>query len=69
MTGQLKQVSNNSRQSNELSADVEPDLQQTLVEEAYQRWLNQKRLLKLKQTKLKYKPFFLDVIIPCIITG
>ena len=56
MTGQLNQVTNNSRPRNVLSDDDEPDLQQILVEEACQRWLNQKRLLKLKQVKLKYKP-------------
>ena len=56
MIGQLNQVPNNSRQSNELSDDDEPDLQQTLIAEARQHWLNRKRLLKLKQAKLKYKP-------------
>ena len=34
MTGQLDLVSNNSRPSNELSDDDEPDLQQILIEEA-----------------------------------
>ena len=58
MTGQLNSVTNNSRPSNALSYDDEPDLQQILVEEACQCWLNQKRLLKLKQPKLKYKPKF-----------
>ena len=58
MTGQPHQVSNNSRPSNELSDDDELDLQQILVEEACQRRLNRKRLLKLKQTKLKYKAKF-----------
>ena len=58
MTGQLNQVTNNSRPSNVLSDDDEPDLQQILVEEACQCWSNQKWLLKLKQTKLKYKPKF-----------
>ena len=58
MAGQLNQVTNNSRPSNALSDDDEPDLQQILIEEAYQRRLNRKRLLKLKQTKLKYKPKF-----------
>ena len=58
MTGQLNQVSKNSRQSNELSNNDEPDLQQILIEEACQHWLNQKRLLKLKQAKLKYTPKF-----------
>ena len=43
MTGQLNQVTNNSRPSNE---------------EACQRRLNRKRLIKLKQTKLKYEPKF-----------
>ena len=56
MTGQLNLVTNNSRQSNELSDDDEPDLQQILIEEGYQCQLNQKRLLKLKQTKLNYNP-------------
>ena len=42
----------------QLSDDDEPDLQQIFVEEACQRWLNQKRFLKLKQAKLKYKPKF-----------
>ena len=58
MTGQLNQVSNNSMQSNELSDDGEPDSQQILIEEACQRWLNQKRLHKLKQAKLRCKPKF-----------
>ena len=49
MTRQLNQVSNNSRQSSELSDYDEPDLQQILIEEAHQCHLNQKRLLKLKQ--------------------
>ena len=41
MTGQLNQVSNNSRQSNELvSDDDEPDLQQLLIEESHQCRLN-----------------------------
>ena len=51
-------MTNNSRPSKALSDDDEPDLQQILVEEAYQHQLNQKRLLKLKQAKLKYKPKF-----------
>ena len=55
MSGQLNQVSNNSRQRNELSDNDEPDLQQLLIEEACQRLLNQKRLLNVKQAKLKYK--------------
>ena len=62
-TGQLNQVTSNSRPSNELSDDYEPDLQQILVEEACKHWLNQKRLLKLKQTKLKYKPKFRKISI------
>ena len=37
MTGQLNEVTNNSRPNNELSDDDEPDLQQILVEEARQR--------------------------------
>ena len=36
MTGQLNQVSNNSRQSNVLSDDDEPDIQQILIEEPCQ---------------------------------
>ena len=36
MTGQLNQVSNNSRQSSEFSYDDEPDLQQILIEETHQ---------------------------------
>ena len=36
MTGQLNQVINNSRPSNALRDDNEPDLQQVLVEEACQ---------------------------------
>ena len=51
MTGQLMP-------SNALSDDDEPDLQKVLIEEARQRQLNQKSLIKLKQTKLKYKPKF-----------
>ena len=35
--------------------DDEPDLQLILVEESCQHWLNRKRLLKLKEAKLKYK--------------
>ena len=58
MTGQLNQVTNNSRPSNALSECDELDLQQMLVEEARQRRLNQKRLLKLKEAKLKYKHKF-----------
>ena len=58
MTGQLNQVSNKSNQSNELSDGDEPDLQQILIEETRQRRLNRKRLLKLKQAKLRYKPKF-----------
>ena len=56
MTGQLNQLTNNLRPSNEISDDDEPGLQQVLIEKAHQRWLNQKRLLKLKQAKLRYKP-------------
>ena len=41
MTGQLHQVTNNTRQSNKLSDDNEPDLQQILIKEARQRRLNQ----------------------------
>ena len=48
MTDQPNQIPNNSRPNNELSDDDEPDLQQILVEDACQRQLNQKRLLKLK---------------------
>ena len=48
MTGQLNQVTDNSRPSNALSDDDEPDLQQILIEEAGQHQLNQKELLKLK---------------------
>ena len=40
MTGQLNQVSNDSRPSNELSDDDKPDLQQILIEEACQCQLN-----------------------------
>ena len=40
MTGHLDQVTNNSRKSNELSDNNEPDLQQTLIEEAHQHRLN-----------------------------
>ena len=58
MTGQLNQVTNNSRKSNGLSDDDEPDLQQVLIEDARQRRVKQKSLLKLKQTKLKNKPKF-----------
>ena len=58
MTGQLNQVTNNSRPRNKLSDDDEPDLRQVLIEEALQRWLNRKSLLKLKQAKLKYIPKF-----------
>ena len=36
MTGQLNQVTNNSRSSNVLSDDDEPDLQQVLIEQARQ---------------------------------
>ena len=41
MTGQLNRVTNNSRPSNALSDDDELDLQQFLIGEAHQRWLNQ----------------------------
>ena len=58
MISQLNQVTNNSMPRNELSDDDEPDLQQDLIEEAHQRRLNQKSLLKLKQAKLKNKPKF-----------
>ena len=40
MTGHLDQVSNNSKLSNELNGDDEPDLQQILIEEARQCRLN-----------------------------
>ena len=40
MTGELYQVTNNLRPSNELSDDYEPDFQQILVKEARQRQLN-----------------------------
>ena len=40
MTGQLNQVISNSRPNNALSDNDEPDLQQILVEEACQYWLN-----------------------------
>ena len=63
MTGQLNQVTNNLRPSNELSDNDEPDLRLILIEEAHQRQLNQKRLLKLKQAKLKYKPKFSKISI------
>ena len=43
MTSQLNQLTNNSSQSNELSDDDEPSLQQILVKEACQRWSNRKR--------------------------
>ena len=58
MTGQLNHLTNNSRTSNELSDDDEPDLQKVLSEEARQRQLNQKSLIKLKQAKLKHKENF-----------
>ena len=45
---QLNQVTNNSRQTNELSDDYESDLQQVLIKEARQRRLNRKSILKLK---------------------
>ena len=67
MTGQLNQVTNNPRPSNALSDDDEPDLQQILVEEACQRRLNQKRLLKLKQTKLKYNPKFREISVSSLL--
>ena len=62
-TGQLNQVSNTSKQSNELSDDDEPDLRQILVEEARQRMFNLKMHLKLKQTKLRYKPKFRKILV------
>ena len=58
MTGQLNQVTNNSRPSNEISDDDEPNLQKVLIEEAHQRQLNRKSILKLKQAKLKNKRKF-----------
>ena len=58
MTGHIDQVSNNSRPNNELSDDNEPNLQQILFEEARQRQLNRKMLLKLKKDILKYKSKF-----------
>ena len=58
MTGQLNQVTNSARQINELSDDDEPDLQQILIEEARQRRLNRKSILKMKQAKLKNKRKF-----------
>ena len=53
INGQLDQVSNNSRPSNDISDDNELDLQQILIEEARQRRLNRKSILKMKQAKLK----------------
>ena len=67
MTGQLNQVTNISRPSNELSEDYEPDLQQVLIEEARQHWVNQKSLLKLKQAKLKYKPKFMKISVSSLL--
>ena len=58
MTGELNQLTNNSRPSNESSDDDEPDLQKVFIEEACQHLLNQKSLLKMKQAKLKYKAKF-----------
>ena len=58
MTGHIDQVCNNSRPNNELSDDNEPNLQQILFEEARQRQLNRKMLLKLKKDILKYKSKF-----------
>ena len=49
-----------------MSGDDEPDLQQILIEEACQRWLKQKRLLKLKQAKLKYKLKFRKISVPAL---
>ena len=69
MTGQLNQVNNNSRPSNALSDDDEPDLHQVLIEEAHQHWLNCKSLLKLKQAKLKYKPNFRKIIVSGLLKG
>ena len=67
MTGQLNQVLNNSRQSNELSDDDEPYLQQIFIEEACQHLLNKKMLLKLKQAKLKYKPEFRTKLVSALL--
>ena len=49
--------------SNALSDDDEPDLQQVLIEKARQRRFTRKSLLKLKQTKLKYKPKFRKILV------
>ena len=67
MTGQLNQVTNSARQINELSDDDEPDLQQILIEEARQRRLNRKRLLKLKQAKSRRKPKFRKTSVSCLL--
>ena len=56
MTGQLDQLSKNLRPNNELSDYDEPDLQPIFIVEVCQHWLNQMRLIKLKQAKIKYKP-------------
>ena len=53
INGQLDQVSNNSRPSNDISDDNELDLQQILIEEACQCWLNQIRLIKLKKSQIE----------------
>ena len=67
MTGQLNQVTNNSRPSNELSDDDEPDLQQVLIEKACQHRLNKKKRLKLKQAKLKCKPKFRKISVSSLL--
>ena len=53
MSGELKYHSSNYE--NNLSNDNEQGLQQILIEESQQRYLNCMRLLKLKQAKLQNK--------------
>ena len=50
MSGQLDNPS--SSVDNYLSDDIdEPDLQQTLIEESWQRYLNRMRLMRFKQAQ------------------
>ena len=53
MTGQLHQITNNSRPSNAFSDDDEPDLQQILVEEAFQCWSNPKKASKIEGSQIE----------------
>ena len=59
-TGHLDMGFNNSRSSNELSYDDQLELQQTLIEEAHQNWVQLHEAYKMKTNQIETQAHTMD---------